>query len=121
MQEVNKPKFEQRPRFPRGHRPNNLGDPHVERVLSIAMAVATEVASLHDRLDTVARLAGKGEPSRWRRWKRSSRRPKSVPSANNGARTYLERLLRIMWEEIPVRESDERKVNYEKFVEEIAQ
>jgi hypothetical protein len=40
----------------RGERPRYFDDPAVDKVLSIALALAGEVAVLHDRLDTVERL-----------------------------------------------------------------
>ena len=40
----------------KGGRPYFLEDPAVERVLNITMAVAAEVAVLHERLDTIERL-----------------------------------------------------------------
>jgi hypothetical protein len=40
----------------KGGRPYFFDDPAVERVLNITMAVATEVAVMHERLDTIERL-----------------------------------------------------------------
>ena len=40
----------------KGGRPYFLEDPAVERVLNIAMAIATEVAVAHERMDTLERL-----------------------------------------------------------------
>lgn len=40
----------------KGGRPYFLEDPAVERVLNIAMAIATEVAVVHERMDTIERL-----------------------------------------------------------------
>jgi hypothetical protein len=40
----------------KGKRPYFLEDKAVERVLNITMAVATEVAVMHERLDTIERL-----------------------------------------------------------------
>jgi hypothetical protein len=40
----------------KGGRPYFLDDPAVERVLNISMAVAAEVAVLHERMDTIERL-----------------------------------------------------------------
>lgn len=42
----------------KGQRPYFLEDKAVERVLNITMAVASEVAVLHERLDTIERLLG---------------------------------------------------------------
>lgn len=46
----------------RGERPRYFEDPAIDKVLSIAMALAGEVAVLRDRLDSVERLLEKGEP-----------------------------------------------------------
>lgn len=43
----------------KGKRPQFLDDPAVERVLSIAVAVATELAVLRERVDTIERLLEK--------------------------------------------------------------
>ncbi len=40
----------------KGGRPYFLNDPAVERVMNIAMAVATEVAVVRERMDTIERL-----------------------------------------------------------------
>ncbi|MFN5359606.1 MAG: hypothetical protein ACK5B4_01205 [Bacteroidota bacterium] len=40
----------------KGGRPYFLDDPAVERVLNISMAVAAEVAVLHERMDSIERL-----------------------------------------------------------------
>ncbi|NDA60748.1 MAG: hypothetical protein EBX50_01780 [Chitinophagia bacterium] len=40
----------------KGGRPYFLEDPAVERVLNITMAVAAEVAVLHERMDTIERI-----------------------------------------------------------------
>jgi hypothetical protein len=40
----------------KGKRPNFLDDPAVERVLSITMAVATELSVARERIDTLERL-----------------------------------------------------------------
>jgi hypothetical protein len=41
---------------PKGKRPDFLGDPHAEKILSILLAVAGEVSVLKQRLDTIERL-----------------------------------------------------------------
>ncbi|WP_417612237.1 hypothetical protein [Parasphingorhabdus sp.] len=46
----------------RGERPRYFEDPAIDKVLSITMALAGEVAVLRDRLDSVERLLEKGEP-----------------------------------------------------------
>ena len=58
---ANKDDFKPRPRVPKGARPFALGDRHLERVLSMLVAVAAEVSVVYDRYDTLARiLAEKG-------------------------------------------------------------
>jgi hypothetical protein len=47
---------------PRGARPWFHNDPAVERVLAITMALAGEVAVMHERLDTIERLLSTGAP-----------------------------------------------------------
>lgn len=46
----------------RGQRPEYFEDPAIDKVLSITMALAGEVAVLRDRQDTVERLLEDGEP-----------------------------------------------------------
>ena len=46
----------------KGERPYFFDDPAVERVLSITMAVASEVAVLRERMDTIERLMEAGQP-----------------------------------------------------------
>ncbi|CAM3652209.1 hypothetical protein [Litorimonas haliclonae] len=41
---------------PKGKRPYFLKDPDVERVMSVTMAIAQELAVMRERLDTVERL-----------------------------------------------------------------
>lgn len=51
-----------RPRVARGERPYFLGNAEVERLLNIVIALTGEVSALHDKLDTVMRLAAAGAP-----------------------------------------------------------
>ena len=44
----------------KGERPRYFADPAVDKILSITLALAGEVAVLHDRLDTVERLSEAG-------------------------------------------------------------
>lgn len=46
----------------RGERPRYFQDPAVEKLLSITLALAGEVAVLRDRLDSVERLSAAGRP-----------------------------------------------------------
>ena len=51
----------QLPRKAAGPRPNYFEDPAIDKVLSMTLALAGEVAVLRDRLDTVERLLARGE------------------------------------------------------------
>lgn len=46
----------------RGQRPEYFEDPSVDKVLSITMALAGEVAVMRDRMDTMERLLEAGAP-----------------------------------------------------------
>jgi hypothetical protein len=46
----------------KGERPRYFEDPAIDKVLSITMALAGEVAVLRDRIDTIERLGEAGEP-----------------------------------------------------------
>lgn len=100
----------------RGERPRYFQDPAVEKLLSITLALAGEVAVLRDRLDTVERLSAAGEtPS-----------PEAVdayqPSAEVRAErdrwrdTYLDVVLRSVHQE---REELERKAEQASYDEAI--
>lgn len=45
----------------KGERPRYFDDPAIDKVLSITLALAGEVAVLRDRVDTIERLAAVGE------------------------------------------------------------
>lgn len=46
----------------KGERPRYFEDPAIDKVLSITMALAGEVAVLRDRVDTIERLSESGQP-----------------------------------------------------------
>ncbi len=46
----------------KGQRPQYFKDPAIDKVLSITMALAGEVAVLRDRLDTIERLSEESKP-----------------------------------------------------------
>ena len=84
---------------PAGKRPYFFADPDVERVLTITMAVATELAVLRQRLDTVERLLDKrGTVSRA---DIEAYAPDKDVADERGMWTeeYLNRVLRIMQQE----------------------
>lgn len=47
----------------KGERPRYFEDPAIDKVLSITMALAGELAVLRDRVDTIERLAEAGQPA----------------------------------------------------------
>ena len=110
------PEQRARPRVAKGNRPWFLDDPDTERVLSIALAIASEVSVLHDRIDTLERVAAdqptfsladldtyepdegvEGERAAWRK-------------------AFLGRMFRILREEIDGLDAAERTASYESFV-----
>ncbi len=108
-----------RPLTPKGHRPYDLGDPHTERVLGIVMALATEVAVMHDKFDTLARVAST-RPT-FSMDELEAYRPTPEVSAERDAwrKAYLGRLMRILHEAIPEDRAADRKA-YADFVDEIS-
>lgn len=46
----------------KGERPQYFQDPAIDKVLAITMALAGEVAVMHDQIDTMQRLMEKGSP-----------------------------------------------------------
>ncbi|MBL8644466.1 MAG: hypothetical protein JNK21_11085 [Rhodospirillaceae bacterium] len=110
-----------RPRIPKGYRPNNLGDPHVERVLSITMAVATEVAVLHDTIDTMARLSAAQGKFSMAEIEAYEPTPEVKAAREKWRKDYLKRLLRILWEDIPDAPGEGRGTSYGNIVREISE
>lgn len=110
-----------RPRIPKGYRPNNLGDPHVERVLSITMAVATELSVLHEKVDTMARLSAEKGTFSLADIEAYEPPPEVRAEREKWRKDYLKRLLRIMWEDIPDAPGESRGTAYGSFVREVAE
>lgn len=115
VEQAKKEDFEKRPRVPRGVRPFALGDRHVERVLSMLIAVSAEVSVLYDRYDTLARvLAAKGvltldeletfEPSDELEAEREAWR-----------QAFAARMLRIMEEDLQEKSLAQREEQYRSF------
>jgi hypothetical protein len=107
-----------RPVTPKGHRPYDLGDPHTERVLGIVMALATEVAVMHDQYDTLARVAS-SQPT-FSLQDLEDYRPSLEVMAERDAwrKAYLGRLMRILYEAVP--EDRGAGEAYARFVDEIS-
>lgn len=84
----------------KGKRPQFLDDPAVERVLSIAMALAGELSVARERIDTLERLlVAKGVLS-------ADDMERYVPDAavqaqrNEAGRAYIARILRILDQDV---------------------
>lgn len=112
-------KLKSRPLTPKGHRPYPTGEPHVERVLSITMAVAAEVATLHERLDTVLRLAGTRDRFSVEDIENFEVSPELAAEREVWRQTYLARILRILHEAVPAEAADDG-AGYQAFISEIS-
>ena len=90
----------------KGKRPQFLDDPAVERVLSIAMALAGELSVARERIDTLERLlVARGVLS-------ADDVERYVPDAavqaqrNEAGRAYIARILRILDQDVQAMASD---------------
>jgi hypothetical protein len=88
------------PRTAKGERPQNFSDPAIEKVLGIALSLASEVSVLRDRLDTIERLMdSRGVLPRAAI---DSYEPSAAEMAERAARRmeYLERVLQAAHREL---------------------
>ena len=91
----------------KGKRPNFLDEPAIERVLSITLAVAGEVAVMRERMDTIERLLERGQPVT--REAIDSFKP-SMEEARERAmwqQEYLSRIFRIIQQELEALQGEE--------------
>ena len=104
----------------KGKRPYFFDDPAVERVLSITMAVAGELAVTRERLDTVERLLEAGKPVS--RAAIDAYRPDddAAKQRQEWHAEYIARILRIVHQELEALQNDELNVDPEKLADEIA-
>jgi hypothetical protein len=90
----------------KGQRPYFLEDKAVERVLNITMAVASEVAVMHERLDTIERLLSS------KNILQNAEIEAFVPDATQAEErqrwhaSYIARILRIVQQELEALEQD---------------
>jgi hypothetical protein len=95
----------------KGKRPYFFEDPAVERVLSITMAVASEVAVLRERMDTIERLMEAGTTvtkaaiDAYRPDDQSARERQEWHAA------YIARILRIVQQELQALQDDSLNVS----------
>lgn len=95
----------------KGKRPDFLGDPNDERMLSILLAVIGEVSVLKQRLDTVERLlAAKGTISRA---DIDAYVPDREAAHERGVmiREYIARIMRGMQQEIEAMQTQEKPMS----------
>ena len=87
------------PRKAKGHRPVYSGDPHVDKLYAIVMALAGEVSVLRERLDTAERLlAARGVLTSWD-IEEHHLDETALAEREKWRAEFLERLLRIVAEE----------------------
>ena len=103
-----------RPRVPAGARPVFLGDGTSETLLGMLLALATEVSALADEVDDLReelRLS-RGEPGA---------EPAAVDARRSARRrAMIERLLRIVEEELGSEGHAQRNAAYRAFVEQLS-
>lgn len=91
----------------KGKRPYFFRDPDVERVLSIVMAVAGEVAVLRQRLDTVETLLEASGSVTRADIEHFEPTPAQQAERGRWTQEYLARILRIVQQEIEALGADE--------------
>ena len=108
-----------RPKVAKGKRPFFFDDPNVDRLLAIVMALASEVSVLRDRLDTHEKLS---ESEMW-----SSKAnveafeiTEDIEKERDAWRAeYLNRILRIVTEELERMKRDASDEDYDAIMEEV--
>lgn len=103
----------------KGGRPYFFDDPAVERVLNITMAVATEVAVLRERLDTIERLLESG--GQLSRADIEAFRPGDEVAAERQLwhARYVARILRIVQQELDAVAKPENNTPMQQIADEI--
>ncbi len=91
----------------KGKRPNFLDDPAVERVLSITLAVAGELAVMRERLDTIERLLQSGQPVTQDAIDRFEPSMEEARERAMWQQEYLSRIFRIVQQELEALDSDD--------------
>ena len=83
----------------KGQRPQYFQDPAIEKVLSITIALAGEVAVLRDRLDTIERLMEDGKPVTREAVDSFTPDPKTREERDAWRDVYLGNVLRVVHQE----------------------
>lgn len=84
----------------KGKRPYFLDDPAVERVLSITMAVAGELAVMRERLDTIERLLAAGNILSQDDIENFEPDEQAAAERGTWHKEYIARILRIVQQEV---------------------
>jgi hypothetical protein len=104
----------------KGKRPYFLEDKAVERVLNITMAVATEVAVLHERLDTIERLLGNKNILQTADIEEFIPNSEQAEERQRWHASYIARVLRIVQQELEALQQDpENNRSMEEIAEEL--
>lgn len=106
-----------RPRRPTGNHPSALGEPHAERVLAITLALAGEIAVLHEKLDTIARVASEQERFTLADLEAYQPSPEAALERDAWRKAYIQRVLRVLHDAAPGASDD---LDYAAFVKEIS-
>lgn len=97
----------------KGRRPQYFENPAIDKVLSITMALAGEVAVMRDRLDTVERLSANGQPFGPEEVDRYQPDAKVREHRDAWRERFLDIVLRSVLQEVEELESQERQGSYE--------
>jgi hypothetical protein len=93
--------FSPRPRKAQGpDRPVYFGTGDVDRVMAIVLALASEVASLRERLDTHERVADTGSVPEHARIEAYVPDPPAIAARDAWRQAYIRRLFRVVSEDI---------------------
>jgi hypothetical protein len=90
----------------KGKRPYFLEDKSVERVLNITMAVASEVAVMHERLDTIERLLSSKNILQAYEIETFMPNPAEAEERQRWHASYVARILRIVQQELEALQQD---------------
>jgi hypothetical protein len=102
----------------KGKRPYFFEDKAVERVLNITMAVATEVAVMHERLDTIERLLDQKGILPINEIETFRPSPEQAQQRQEWHARYIARVLRIVQQELEALQQDP---SHNRSMEEIAE
>lgn len=109
-----------RPLTARGNRPFRLGNAHADRLLSIVVAIAAEVTVLHDRLDTLERVASAKPRFSLEDLEHFDVTDEIEAERERWRRAFLRRMFRILMDEIGEQSVDERNRAYRELVTSLA-